>query len=96
MENSIKGPDPSPRLWKKNLFFFLKLDHFLRTFCKKCIFTIENPKKTLKIFQKMIKLLLDKQIFASSDAITAATRKILSTTRTILALTWFCHLSIYL
>ena len=43
----------------------------------------------------MIKLLLDKQIFASSDAITAATRKILSTTRTILALTWFCHLSMY-
>ena len=45
------------------LFFFLKLDHFLRTFCKKCIFTIENPK-----IQKMIKLLIDKQIFASSDA----------------------------
>ena len=44
----------------------------------------------------MIKLLLDKQIFASSEAIMAATRKILSTTRTILALTWFCHLSIYL
>ena len=42
----------------------------------------------------MIKLLLDKQIFASSDAIMAATRKILSTTHAILALTWFCHLSI--
>ena len=44
----------------------------------------------------MIKLLLDKQIFASSDAITAATRKIFSTTCTILALTWFCHLNVYL
>ena len=44
----------------------------------------------------MIKLLLDKQIFASSDAIMAATRKILSTTCTILALTWFCHVSIYI
>ena len=44
----------------------------------------------------MIKLLLDNQLFASSDAITAATRKILSTTCAILALTWFCHLSIYL
>ena len=53
---------------KKFFYFFLKLDHFLRTFCKKCIFTIENPKKTQKNFQKMIKLLLDKQIFASSDA----------------------------
>ena len=40
----------------------------------------------------MIKLLLDKQIFASSDAITATTRKILSTTRTILALTSFVTL----
>ena len=62
----------------------------------KCIFTIENSKQTLKIFQKIIKLHLDKQLFASSDAITAATSKILSTTRAILALTWFCHLSIYL
>ena len=44
----------------------------------------------------MIKLLLDKQNFASSDAITAATHKILFTTHAILALTWFCHLSIYL
>merc|ERR1712173_391396 len=32
--------------------FFLKLDHFLRTFCKKCIFTIENPKKNLENFSK--------------------------------------------
>ena len=44
MENSIKGPDPPPLLWKNFSIFFLKLDHFLRTFCKKCIFTIENPK----------------------------------------------------
>merc|ERR1712131_284783 len=65
-----KGPrPPPPRLWKKIFyFFFLKLDHFLRTFCKKCIFTTENPKKLRKFFKKMIKLLLDKQIFASSDA----------------------------
>ena len=47
--------------------------------------------------------LLDKHIIASSDAkfsvtrtITAATCKILSTTHAILALTWFCHLSMYL
>ena len=64
MENSIKGPDP-PYFRKKN-HFFLKLDHFLSTFCKKCIFTIENSKK--QIFQKMIKLILDKQTFSSSDA----------------------------
>ena len=44
MENSILGPDP-PVMEKCFLFFFLKLDHFLRTYCKKCIFTIENPKK---------------------------------------------------
>ena len=34
--------------------------------------------------------------FAAVRAITAATRKILSTTRAILALTWFCHLCMYL
>ena len=83
------GSGPPPLfivLWKKyKVLFFLKIDHFLSTYC---IFTIKNPKK--------LKLLLYKQIFASSDAITAATRKILSTTRTILALTWFCHLSMYL
>ena len=53
------GLDPPPLEVEKNkVIFFQKLDHFLSTFCKKCIFTIENPKK----------LLLDKQIFASSDA----------------------------
>ena len=31
--------------------FFLKLDHFLRTFCKKYIFTIENPNKLRKFFK---------------------------------------------
>ena len=48
----------------------------------------------------MIKLLSDKQIFASqmpdfaaARAIMAATHKILSTTCAILDLTWFCHLS---
>ena len=34
--------------------------------------------------------------FAEARTIMAATRKILSTTRAILALTWFCHLSMYL
>ena len=43
---------PPPRYGKKFLNFFLKLDHFLRTFCKKCIFTIENPKKLRKFFKK--------------------------------------------
>ena len=51
---------------EKIKYFFLKLDHFLSTFCKKCIFTIKNPKNLF--FQKLIKLLLDKQIFAFSDA----------------------------
>ena len=95
MENSIKGPDPPPPLllWKKNIFFFLKLDHFLRTFCKKCISPLKIQ-KNLENFSKMIKLLLDKQIFATSDAgfsttcaMTAATRKLSSTTREILAWT---------
>ena len=34
--------------------------------------------------------------FAAARAIMAATRKILSTTHAILALTWFCHLRMYL
>ena len=62
MENSIKGSGPpshTPYLWKRIKYFFLKLDHFLSTSCKKCIFTIENPKNP-KIFQKNDKLLLDK------------------------------------
>ena len=44
-------PSP-PGYGKKKIIFFLKLDHFLRTFCKKCIFTIENPKKLRKFFKK--------------------------------------------
>ena len=32
--------------------FFLKLDHFLSTFCKKCNFTIENPKKLTPLLWK--------------------------------------------
>ena len=31
-------------LRKKINYFFLKLDCFLSTYCKKCIFTIENSK----------------------------------------------------
>ena len=49
---------PTPRSGKKSIFF-LKLDHFLT------LFVIKNPNN---FFQKMIRLLLDKQIFASSDA----------------------------
>ena len=71
-----------------NFLFFSETRPFLRTFCKKCFHHWKS--------KKMIKLLWDKQIFASSNAITAATRKILSTTCAILALTWFCHLSMYL
>ena len=37
------NPHPVMEIFKN---FFLKLDHFLRTFCKKCIFSIENPKNT--------------------------------------------------
>ena len=58
MDNKYnKGKGSKKKLWKipyrvltpppvmEKKYFFLKLDHFLRTFCKKCIFTIENPKK---------------------------------------------------
>ena len=45
------GPPLPPGYGKKNIFF-LKQDHFLRTFCKKCIFTIENPKKLRNFFKK--------------------------------------------
>ena len=44
----LVNPSLAPSSGKFFLFFFLKLDHFLRTFCKKCIFTIENPKKKLR------------------------------------------------
>ena len=43
---------PPPGYGNFFYFFFLKLDHFLRTFCKKCIFTFENPKKIRKFFKK--------------------------------------------
>ena len=49
MENSVQGPDPPPGYGKKKI---LKLNHFFRTLCKKCIFTIENPKKLRKFFKK--------------------------------------------
>ena len=56
------------KIWNfPNLGLDLKLNHFLSTFCKKCIFTIKNPKNLLK-FSKMIKLLLGKQILAFADA----------------------------
>ena len=66
MGNSIKGsgPPPSPYLWKKIKHFFSETIPFLSTFCKKCIFTIENPENS----SKNDILLLDKQLFAFSDA----------------------------
>ena len=39
-------PPPSPPFMEKFFSFFSETRPFLRTFCKKCIFTIENPKKT--------------------------------------------------
>ena len=38
----------------------------------------------------------EKLNFAATRAIATARRKILSTTRAISALTWFCHLRMYL
>ena len=40
----LRGLDPLPEV-EKIKYFFLKLEPFLSTFYKKCIFTIENPKK---------------------------------------------------
>ena len=60
----------------------------LSTFCKKCIFTIENSKKNDKTtFRQRIFCLLRCQILP--HAMTAATRA-------ILALTWLWHLSMCL
>ena len=36
--NYTLGSGPPPRSGKKIKHFFLKLDYFLSTFCKKCIF----------------------------------------------------------
>ena len=41
----------------------LKLDYFLRTFCKKCIFTIENPKNDKTTYRHAHFCLLRCQIF---------------------------------
>ena len=74
-------------------FFFLKLDHFWELFVK----SVFLPLKTQKNYFQTSKFLPpQKPNFAATCAITATRRKILSTTRTILALTWFCHLSMYL
>ena len=35
-----------------SFFYEHPVDHFLRNFCKKCISTIENPKKKLENFSK--------------------------------------------
>ena len=104
----MKGPDPPPPsspVMEKNKVLFSETRPFFSTFWKKCIFTIENPQKN---FKKMIKLLLDNQIFAPLDArfcrdthndsryTACSTRKILSATRAILALTRFLLLSMCL
>ena len=70
------GYDP-PLKMEKNKVFFLKLDHFLSTFCEKGIFTIENPKN------------LPPQMpdFAATGAMMAATPEISAVTHAILALT---------
>ena len=81
---------------EENEVIFSETRPFLSTFCKKCIFTIENPKKLQNYFQTSKFLPPQMPNFAATRAITAARRKILSTTRAILALTWFCHLSMYL
>ena len=53
------NPPPSVEVGKKVIFSETR--PFFSTFCKKCIFTIENPKK-------IYKQLLDKLLFAYSDA----------------------------
>ena len=73
---------------EKIKYFFLKLDHFLSTFCKKCNFTIENSKK---LFSKN-----DKQILSPQMPDFAATSAMMAATCAILALTWISHLSMCL
>ena len=53
---------PPPGYGKFFFIFFLKLDHFLRTFCKKGIFTIENPKNDKTTFKQANFCLLRCQI----------------------------------
>ena len=82
---------------KKFLFFFLILDQILRTFCKKCIFTIENPKKNLENFFKNDKTTFRQAKFCLPqipDFNTACT--LMATARKILALALFCHLIVCL
>ena len=57
-----------PQKWKKECNFFLKLDHFLGTFCKKCIFTFENPKTISKNDRTK-----ERPNFAKTCVMTAAT-----------------------
>ena len=70
---------------EEKLFLFLKLDHFF-------VKSIFSPLKIPKNFSKNDKTAFRQAQmpdFATTCAMTAATRKILSATRTILALTWF-------
>ena len=52
MENSIMGPDSPSLDMEKNKVIFSETRPFFEHFCKKCIFTIENPQKTEKLFKK--------------------------------------------
>ena len=66
MENSIMCLDP-PDYGKKN-YFFSETRPFFEHFLQKVYFHHWKFQIASKIFHKMISLLLDKQIFASSDA----------------------------
>ena len=49
--NGSGPPSPPPRLWKKKLFFFLKLDHFWELFVKS-VFLPLKIQKNLENFSK--------------------------------------------
>ena len=72
MENTTLGHD----LEREKKVIFLKLDHFLSTYFKKCIFNLKIPKN----------------FFPPQMPDFAETYAMMATTRTILALTWFCNL----
>ena len=61
MEMFKKIEIPPPLEVNEKKVFFSETRPYFEHFLKKRIFTIENPKKSYKIFLKMIKLLLDQQ-----------------------------------
>ena len=46
----LLGLDPLPLEVETNKYFFLKLDHFLRTFCKSVFSPLKIPKKWYNYF----------------------------------------------